>query len=501
MAKSIGELSVVVGAKVDEFKHGMAEVQAGIESANKQIKKADSDWRKSFGAIEKQARQTGLAMMALGGAITAGFVKAATDTGKLGEELLNLQEQTGISVKGLSELRYILAKSGGSLDDIETGMKGLSNTMMAASMGTKSAQQAFAMLGLSVQQLMAMNPEERFWAVSNALANLSDESVRAAAAQDVFGKSGLNLIPLISQSADAIAKQRDEASKLGVTMSEGQAQAAAAFDDAIDQMNKALEGLKLKIGTAVMPILSAFTEKLVAIISRLTAWAEQNPKVVETLLKVGAVILGAGGVLFAISQVSKAIIAVNTALIIMQSLSGPQGWLLLASGAAFATAAILAMNDQLERANGLLRETGDISTRSHIATHTGSMPEATLGTTPTTVATGNQSLEDWMRGLLGDTEARKVLSGQGLIPSFASGGIVPGPIGAPVPVMAHGGEAFAGVGQGFSTTVNVNLGLLPGDEVTLGKVVALIKSRLGRDGRRNSFGPVNQGYYFGRSST
>jgi hypothetical protein len=506
MAKSIGELSVVIGAKVDEFKRGMAEVQAGIESANKQIKKADADWRKTFGAIEKQARQTGLAMMALGGAITAGFVKAAVDTGKLGEELLNLQEKTGISVKALSELKYILSKSGGDLGDVETGMKALSNTMLAASMGTKSAQQSFAMLGLSVQQLMAMSPEERFWAVTNALAGISDESVRAAAAQDVFGKSALNLIPMIDQGTEAIAAQKVEAQQLGVSMTESQAKAAAAFDDANDKMKASLEGLRVMIGTAVMPVLEKLVGKLTDVVTRVSVWVQQNPKLVETIAKVAMVILAAGGVLYAFSAMSKAIIAINTALIIMQSLSGPSGWAIIAAGAVIATGAIIAMNNELNKTNNLM---GQITTTSggHHSNFTrgtsGTEPVAPATTpTPRTPAPGEESLEDFLRRINGDATARKILIDNGLVPSFAQGGIVPGPIGAPVPVIAHGGEAFAGVGKTFGDTIiNISLGLLPGDEVTMGRFISMIKSKLGRDSRRNSFGPVNQGYFFGRSST
>jgi hypothetical protein len=37
--------------------------------------------------------------------------------------------------------------------------------------------------------------------------------------------------------------------------------------------------------------------------------------------------------------------------------------------------------------------------------------------------------------------------------SFLYGGIVPGPFGKPVPVIAHGGEVFAGAGQGLGNTI------------------------------------------------
>ncbi len=41
--------------------------------------------------------------------------------------------------------------------------------------------------------------------------------------------------------------------------------------------------------------------------------------------------------------------------------------------------------------------------------------------------------------------------------SYASGGVVPGAIGEPVPIIAHGGEEFAGVGKSFEPSINVTV--------------------------------------------
>jgi len=90
-------------------------------------------------------------------------------------------------------------------------------------------------------------------------------------------------------------------------------------------------------------------------------------------------------------------------------------------------------------------------------------------------------------------------------PKFAGdyqhGGIVPGPIGQPVPIIAHGGEQFLGnAHMPVGNVVNVNLGLLPGDDVTMRRLSRLFKQFQDEDSRRNAFGPVNKGFYYGRSS-
>ncbi|MCJ7669565.1 MAG: phage tail tape measure protein [Dehalococcoidia bacterium] len=83
------------------------------------------------------------------------------------------------------------------------------------------------------------------------------------------------------------------------------------------------------------------------------------------------------------------------------------------------------------------------------------------------------------------------------------GGTIPGPIGAPVPIMAHGGEEYLGVqniGRSMGNNIVINLGLLPGDDVTIRRVARAIKDVMGEDGRRNAFAQVNQGYFYGKSA-
>lgn len=53
------------------------------------------------------------------------------------------------------------------------------------------------------------------------------------------------------------------------------------------------------------------------------------------------------------------------------------------------------------------------------------------------------------------------------VPGFAAGGIVPGPTGAPMLAVVHGGEEFSGVGRslGGSTTINVSVHPRPGQDL------------------------------------
>jgi hypothetical protein len=96
------------------------------------------------------------------------------------------------------------------------------------------------------------------------------------------------------------------------------------------------------------------------------------------------------------------------------------------------------------------------------------------------------------------------------IPSKQYGGIVPGPIGEPTLVMAHGGELFSGIYPGLENMgrsvdnreihQHFHVGTLIADEIGLREFMRRIKQLSGEDGRRNTFAQVNQGYFYGKSS-
>jgi len=70
------------------------------------------------------------------------------------------------------------------------------------------------------------------------------------------------------------------------------------------------------------------------------------------------------------------------------------------------------------------------------------------------------------------------------IPSFQYGGVVPGPIGAPVPIIAHGGERFLGPSTAFGNiNVNVNVPAISSavDETRAGEIIGeAIRYKLSR---------------------
>lgn len=146
--------------------------------------------------------------------------------------------------------------AGTSMDTCKGGLKKLTDAIDDANNGNKTAIERFERLGISVDDLKGKSREDIFGMTIEALQNVSDETERAALANDVFGKSGSELAPLLNQGADATRAALEEAEKYGMVMSNEAVAASAAFCDAQAKLQGTFTGLKNSITSEMLPSLT-----------------------------------------------------------------------------------------------------------------------------------------------------------------------------------------------------------------------------------------------------
>ena len=469
MAISLGDALLKLGVDSKDLEQGMALLD---KSVSQKLDKMGTKFLK-----------TGAAMTAMGTAIIAGLWKLTDSYTKAGDEVAKMAKRTGLGVETLSEMRHVAGLSGTSLSELEVGIRKMQSTIVDAGYGLETYTRAFDELGLKLEDIKAMSPEQQFWTIAEAISEVEDPTLRAAIAVDMFGRSGTNMLPMLAEGKEGIAAMRQEAHDLNMVFTDETAKAAEDFQDSQERMQAALKGLGAAMSVQLMPIFEEFIKKITTVVGHITEWVKVNPELAGTLLKIGAILVAGGAILMGLGMLAKAIVAINAALIIMHSLAGPAGWIKIAAGAAIAAGAIAAMYAMMNKVTAGIEAPGGKIAKSY------------------TYQGAEYTPEEWEN--MQDFYRRKGLEPPIGIPSYQFGGTVPGPIGAPVPIIAHGGEEYMGVqnmGKPMGNTVNINLGLLPGDDVTIRKFAKMIKDVLGEDGRRNAFGQVNQGYFFGRSS-
>ncbi len=163
---------------------------------------------------------------------------------KLGDEIGKSSKRIGISTEEFQKLTFAARRSGATTGDIERGFKRLASTIFDAGRGVKESTDALQLLQLEYADLQALTPEQQFSIIADRLNAVEDATTKAALAQDIFGRAGTNLIPMLSDYRDLSKEIQD----LGGIISDEDVKAAERFTDEIENLATASKVLVTKTG-------------------------------------------------------------------------------------------------------------------------------------------------------------------------------------------------------------------------------------------------------------
>lgn len=207
------------------------------------------------------------AIAAIGAAATAAakkFFDLAKATAEYGDTVDKESQKLGVSSDVYQKLNYAMEMSGSTIDDVSKGIKNMTKDLAAFANGSKDAASKYEAIGVSLTNAdgSLKSEQELLLSTIQALADMTDETQRDAAAQEIFGKSAAELKPLLNEGADGIKALMDEAQQYGIVMSEEGVKASAVFDDSMTRLTNTLTGFRNNIMTGLLPSLTKITDGL-----------------------------------------------------------------------------------------------------------------------------------------------------------------------------------------------------------------------------------------------
>lgn len=191
-------------------------------------------------------------------AFFVGQVKKAIDAM---DDASKAAQSAGISVESLSALQYAGGQAGLEDGQLVKGLAKLSSVLDDARAGVKATVETFARLQIDPTQFKGT--DEALLAIAERFASMPDGINKTAIAVDLFGeKLGPKLIPFLNQGRDGIQALKDEAVALGVVLDGEAAKAAENFNDNLDRMKKAGDGLVITLANQILPGLSQITDAM-----------------------------------------------------------------------------------------------------------------------------------------------------------------------------------------------------------------------------------------------
>ena len=200
----------------------------------------------------------------LAGAFTTAARAAVDMASRVTESIAamdDLSQRTGVSTDALQGFQVAADLAG--VQNLEGALQKVSVVLGDAAAGSATAQKAFANIGLSVDDLLKLAPEDQFRAVAAAIGDIQGPAAQAAAAVDLFGKSGVELLPLFASNLQEI---EDRANKLGIVLSGDQVEAITEMDDALLMVRKTFDGIIGQVTANLAPIVTALSEEFLSFV-------------------------------------------------------------------------------------------------------------------------------------------------------------------------------------------------------------------------------------------
>lgn len=256
----------------------MGSILVNNDEANKSISKTDE---KAEGLGSKLLKGVGTAAKwgtAIAGAAAAGgaaLMGMATKSAETTDRIDKLSAKIGISKQGFQEWDYIMGQNGMDVEKLQVGVKTLVTQMDAAAGGSKTATEAFNKLGLSWNDGNGKlkNQEQMMNESIMALANMENGTEKARLATELFGKAGVEMMPMLNNGAQGIEDLKNRAHELGLVLGDDAVNAGVVLGDTIDDVKDSFGMITTQIGVKVMPLIQSFCD-----------WILSNMPVIQNVL-------------------------------------------------------------------------------------------------------------------------------------------------------------------------------------------------------------------------
>jgi hypothetical protein len=216
------------------------------------------DLVRSTDRLTRGLRGLGAGVAVVGAAVAAaagGLLVMTKRIADQSDEIAKNSTRLGLSAEAYQEFAHAIELSGGTISEVDAGLRKLSANMLDVSQGSATAAQAFSDIGVdaltSTGQLRSL--DSVLADIADEFANMEDGPEKSARAMELFGRAGTRLIPLLNAGSEGIAEMRQEAQELGLVISSDTARAAEALNDDITRLRGIAQGFANDIASRLIP--------------------------------------------------------------------------------------------------------------------------------------------------------------------------------------------------------------------------------------------------------
>jgi len=245
----IGELSVEISADTTGLDRGTA----NAESRLSQLGRRAAATAKRLAAITAAAAATGAALVAN---LTRQGLQAVDAQAKLARSL-------DATADGLRAVQIASERAGVPVSQMETSAQQLNQRLAeVARTGSGPAADALDRLGLSADDLMRMDVDERMAVIAD---RMHDLGLSSAQAQDELRQLGIrsrDMSLLMTQGGDAIRAARQDVDDFGLSLSEVDTRTVERANDAMADIGRIVDVVRQRLAVALAPVIEMIAGRM-----------------------------------------------------------------------------------------------------------------------------------------------------------------------------------------------------------------------------------------------
>ncbi|CAJ2951825.1 hypothetical protein [Burkholderia pseudomallei] len=215
--------------------------------------------------MHKIMTPAGLAIGAVAGSValaSAVTYKAAEAMADYGEAVHKTSQVTGASTDAIQQWVFAAHASGVNAKETVESFSKLAEVQNRAVHGNKVAVDAFAALGISLSALRSSSPNDLLAKIADAFHNSADGAGKAAVANELFGASGANLIPLLDRGSAGLAQLGAEARNAGAIIGGETIEQMAAMKEQMELAHARMDAMSMSAKTVLLPTILNLTSAL-----------------------------------------------------------------------------------------------------------------------------------------------------------------------------------------------------------------------------------------------
>ena len=266
MATAVG-MNFKMTASIAKFQASMDKVEEKLKNIEKSGKQTASGMKLlakiEVGKLLVSGLTSVFGIMQSGVSTVTQF---ASEAAAAADAIGKLASSTGMAHEPLQVFQKIAQENGISGDKLGEALKRMTKRLAEAKMGFGEALPALELLGLNVEELAAMKPDQAFLKISAAIGQLPQKGDQAAAAFKIFSDQGLAMVPMFANLKASVKDTADEMLSLGQILSGTQIKNIEAMNDAFADVYKTAFSIGTQLLGNVAPVLKSLAKDATALV-------------------------------------------------------------------------------------------------------------------------------------------------------------------------------------------------------------------------------------------